>query len=138
MTFVSQTPPSQTPLGEDLNRLLEPLIPLFSPYCGGVAYQHLLEPAVAQLLQGEWAGQRPVADGRVHHFSFSWEGELAPLENLSCSLRFPDVPEVVYAFTMPAYRLVQWLMQRQDEQLPVSFWRWLLTGEEPGQVGNTD
>jgi hypothetical protein len=32
---------------------------------------------------------------------------------------------------MPAYQLVYWLMQRQAQQLPVAFWRWLFTGELP-------
>ena len=57
---------------------LEPQILLFAPYCGGVAYRHLLEPAVAQLLQGSWTGMRPIADGRSHRFIFSWQGVSAP------------------------------------------------------------
>jgi hypothetical protein len=111
--------------------LLEPLIPLFAPYCGGVAYQGYLEPAVAQLLQGEWSGQRAITDGSSHSFVLSWQGELAPMENLDCSLRFPALPNIGYSFTMPAYQLVYWLMQRQAQQLPVAFWRWLFTGELP-------
>jgi len=111
---------------------LEPQILLFAPYCGGVAYRHLLEPAVAQLLQGSWTGMRPIADGRSHRFIFSWQGVSAPLQNLDCALEFPNLPDLAYRFTIPAYELVYWLMQRQDQQLPESFWRWLLTGEEPG------
>jgi hypothetical protein len=39
--------------------LLEPLIPLFAPYCGGVAYQGYLEPAVAQLCRASGRGSGP-------------------------------------------------------------------------------
>jgi hypothetical protein len=116
--------------------LLEPLVPLFSPYCGGVAYQPLLEPAVAQLLRREWSGQRPLSDGRVHRFVLAWQGEPAPLETLACSLRFPEQADLHYSFELPAYQLVYWLMQRQDDQLPLTFWQWLLTGNVPASTGN--
>lgn len=111
---------------------LEPQILLFAPYCGGVAYRHLLQSAVAQLHQGEWRGERLLADGRSHPFILSWQGEPAPLEPHACTLQFPERPEIGYSFTIPAYELVYWLMQREDGQLPPSFWRWLLTGEQPG------
>jgi|Wag4MinimDraft_6_1082665.scaffolds.fasta_scaffold05009_2 hypothetical protein len=121
---------------DDPRRLLEPLVPLFSPYCGGVAYQPLLQAAVAQLLRREWTGERPLSDGRVHRFVFAWQGEPAPLETLACSLSFPDLPALSYTFDMPAYQLVYWLMQRQNDQLPVSFWHWLLTGTVPAPTGD--
>jgi hypothetical protein len=121
---------------DDPRSLVEPLVPLFAPYCGGVAYQQLLEPAVAQLLQREWSGVRPLSDGRAHRFLLAWQGEPAPLETLACSLRFPDLPELTYAFDLPAYQLVYWLMQRQGDQLPVNFWHWLLTGNVPAPTGN--
>jgi hypothetical protein len=111
---------------------LEPQVLLFAPYCGGVAYRHLLQPAVAQLHQGEWRGERRLADGRSHAFVLRWQGELAPLEPLMCALQFPQLPDFGYSFTLPAYEVVYWLMQRGDGQLPESFWRWLLTGEQPG------
>jgi hypothetical protein len=112
--------------------VLEPLVPLFAPYCGGVAYQSLLEPAVAQLLSGSWNGRRRIAEGRDHRFTLQWQGEPAPLEPLSCQLRFPAFPQVDYTFSLPAYQLVSWLMQRQGDELPLEFWRWLLMGEQPG------
>jgi hypothetical protein len=110
---------------------LEPQILLFAPYCGGVAYRHLLLPAVSQLLLGEWRGERPLADGRSHAFVLSWRGEPAPLEPHHCTLEFPQLPEIGYSFTIPGYELVYWLMQRHEGQLPETFWRWLLTGEQP-------
>ncbi|MFO8236734.1 MAG: hypothetical protein R6U00_00485, partial [Prochlorococcaceae cyanobacterium] len=54
---------------------------------------------------------------------------------VSRELDFPDFPGIHYEFALPAYRLVLWLMQRQDRQLPVSFWRWLLLGELPSSAG---
>jgi hypothetical protein len=111
---------------------LEPQVLLFAPYCGGVAYRHLLQPAVAQLHQGEWQGERRLADGRSHPFILGWQGEPAPLETLACTLQFPQLPDFGYSFTIPAYEVVYWLMQRENGQFPDSFWRWLLTGEQPG------
>ncbi len=118
--------------GGDAASVLEPLVPLFAPYCGGVAYQSLLEPAVSQLLSGSWDGRRRIAEGRDHRFTLQWEGEPAPLEALSCQLRFPAFPQVNYTFSLPAYQLVSWLMQRQGDEFPVAFWSWLFTGEQPG------
>jgi hypothetical protein len=129
-------PPPTHPTPSDPNRLdsaaiLEPLVPLFAPYCGGVTQQLLLEAAVGQLLMGEWHGERRLAGDGARQFSLRWHGEPAPLETLRCELQFPELPTVRYEFSLPAYRLVLWLMQRQDRQLPVSFWRWLLLGELP-------
>jgi hypothetical protein len=111
---------------------LEPQFMLFAPYCGGVAYRQLLMPAIAQLQQGEWRGERRLADGRSHALILSWQGEPAPLERLSCLLTFPQLPNLDYSFTIPGYELVYWLMQRQGNELPDSFWRWLFMGEQPG------
>jgi hypothetical protein len=119
------------PGGFDSAALLEPRVPLFAPYCGGVSQQLLLEAALVQLLTGEWSGERRLEGGVVRRFSLRWHGEPAPLETLHCELRFPDLPAVHYDFNLPAYQLVLWLMQRQEHQLPVSFWRWLLLGERP-------
>lgn len=117
--------------GIDPASILEPLVPLFAPYCGGVTQQLLLEGAVGQLLMGEWSGERRLERDGVRAFSLRWHGEPAPLETLRCELQFPDLPAVRYEFTLPAYQLVLWLMQRHEHQLPVSFWRWLLLGERP-------
>jgi hypothetical protein len=107
---------------------LEPLIPLFAPYCGGVAHQTSLEGAISVLMSGHWSGERPLEGGRSHVFRLQWSGELAPLEILSCALRFPDHPSVAYDFPIPAYELVRWLMLRRQRELPDAFWRWLLLG----------
>ena len=116
---------------DDPRRQLESLMPLFAPYCGGISYRTWLEPALQQLLEGSWAGERLLSGGRSHRFTLAWQGEPAPMQTMQCQLRFPALPEVVYDFPLPAYQLVYWLMQRQGSQLPDSFWRWLLTGEIP-------
>lgn len=124
-------PPPRVESETGAGGILEPLVPLFAPYCGGVTQRLLLESAVGQLLTGEWQGERRLEGGGSRVFVLRWHGEPAPLETLRCELQFPDLPSVHYEFTLPAYRLVSWLMQRLDRQLPVSFWRWLLLGELP-------
>lgn len=116
---------------DDPRRLLESLTPLFAPYCGGIGYRAWLEPALQQMLEGSWAGERLLSGGRSHRFTLAWQGEAAPLELMHCQLRFPAQPQIAYDFALPSYQLVYWLMQRQGTQLPDSFWRWLLTGEIP-------
>jgi hypothetical protein len=113
----------------------EPLIPLFAPYCGGVSRQSSLEEAVALLLEGEWSGERKLVGGRRHEYRLRWTGEPAPLEHLSCHIRFPALPSVVYDFELQAYQLVKWLMLREQQELPEAFWRWLLLGVPPAPIG---
>jgi len=119
------------PFKKNRRSVLDALIPLFVPYCGGITYQPRLESALHVLLQGEWDGERLLAGGGSHRFTLGWQGEPAPMENLSCNLRFPDHPDVIYDFTVPAHQMVAWLLLRDSTQLPESFWRWLLTGEPP-------
>ncbi len=108
-----------------------PLVPLFAPYCGGLARLMPLEGALAILLTGDWTGKRLLQGGRSHVLRLSWSGETAPQEILHCDLIFPDLPEVKYSFELPCHQLVQWLMDREGEQLPASFWQWLLLGQPP-------
>ncbi|SBO41736.1 type IV pilus biogenesis protein EbsA [Cyanobium sp. NIES-981] len=108
---------------------VEPLIPLFAPYCGGVSRQISLQEAMVVLIRGSWSGERRLEGGRSLGFHLHWSGELAPLELLSCALRFPAHPAVTYDFQLPAYQLVQWLMLRRQRELPEAFWRWLLLGD---------
>ena len=108
-----------------------PLVPLFAPYCGGLGRQLPLEGALAILLAGDWTGKRLLQGGRSHMLRLSWSGETAPQEILHCDLIFPDLPEVQYSFELPCHQLVQWLMDREGEQLPASFWQWLLLGQPP-------
>jgi hypothetical protein len=108
-----------------------PLVPLFAPYCGGLGHQSSLERALAILLEGEWSGRRLLQGGRSHMLRLSWSGETAPQESLHCDLVFPALPQVSYSFDLPCHQLVQWLMERQDDELPPSFWRWLLLGLPP-------
>ncbi|MCU0528658.1 MAG: transglycosylase [Cyanobium sp. Prado107] len=132
-------PPPPPRLESELHTeaILEPMVPLFAPYCGGVTQQLLLEAAVGQLLMGEWSGERRLEGGASRPFTLRWHGEPAPLETLRCELHFPDLPSVNYEFTLPAYRLVVWLMQCHERQLPASFWRWLLLGELPGSSADS-
>ncbi len=110
---------------------VEPLVPLFAPYCGGLGHQLSLERALAILLAGEWTGRRRLQGGRSHGLRLSWSGETAPQEALHCDLVFPALPQVSYSFDLPCHQLVQWLMERQEDELPPSFWRWLLLGQPP-------
>ena len=88
-----------------------------------------LESALAVLLAGDWAGKRMLQGGRSHMLRLNWSGGTAPQEILHCDLTFPDLPEVKYSFELPCHQLVQWLMDREGEQLPASFWQWLLLGQ---------
>jgi hypothetical protein len=108
-----------------------PLVPLFAPYCGGLGRLMPLEGALEILLAGEWTGKRLLQGGRSHVLRLSWSGETAPQEILRCDLIFPDFLEVKYSFELPCHQLVQWLMDREGEQLPASFWQWLLLGQPP-------
>ena len=108
-----------------------PLVPLFAPYCGGLGRLMSLESALAILLAGDWAGKRLLQGGRSHMLRLSWSGETAPQEILHCDLTFPHLPEVKYSFELPCHQLVHWLMDREGEQLPASFWQWLLLGQPP-------
>jgi hypothetical protein len=108
-----------------------PLVPLFAPYCGGLVHQTSLQEALAILLAGEWEGQRLLQGGRSHALRLTWIGETAPQEVIHCDLVFPALPQVAYAFDLPCHQLVQWLMERNGQELPGSFWYWLLLGQPP-------
>ncbi|MEX0588232.1 MAG: type IV pilus biogenesis protein EbsA [Cyanobium sp.] len=108
-----------------------PLVPLFAPYCGGLGHDLSLEDALSILLEGSWTGRRLLQGGRSHLLRLSWSGETAPQEELHCDLIFPDLPQVSYRFDLPCHQLVQWLMERDGEELPTGFWRWLLLGQSP-------
>lgn len=110
---------------------LAPLVPLFAPYCGGLVRQTSLEEALTILLAGEWAGRKLLQGGRSHALQLRWSGETAPQVVLHCDLTFPALPQVVYAFDLPCHQLVQWLMERQGDELPETFWHWLLLGRTP-------
>lgn len=115
----------------DPREALAPLVPLFAPYCGGLALQGQLEEALEILLAGEWHGQRLLQGGRSHGFRLSWSGECAPQQPLRCELAFPALPQIAYSFELPCHQLVLWLMQRQGPELPPGFWQWLLLGQPP-------
>lgn len=108
-----------------------PLVPLFAPSCGGLVRQASLEEALAILLVGDWSGQRLLQGGRSHALQLRWSGETAPQDVLHCQLTFPALPQVAYAFDLPCHQLVLWLMERQGDELPESFWHWLLLGWPP-------
>jgi hypothetical protein len=109
------------------------LVPLFTPYLGSLGAA--LEPALQILLQGQFSGERTLQDGRSHPYLLRWSGAAAPAEPSSCDLRFPRSPSVHYSFTVPTQRLLVWLAEAAANagapDLPDSFWRWLILGEEP-------
>lgn len=121
----------QASFAQASSETVAPLVPLFAPYCGGLGHQDSLEEALAILLVGHWTGLRLLQGGRSHALRLSWSGETAPQELLHCDLIFPDLPQVAYAFDLPCHQLVQWLTERQGQELPASFWRWLLLGQPP-------
>ena len=108
---------------------MAPLVPLFAPYCGGMAQQSDLLQALGSLAQGSWQGARQLEGGRSHPYRLEWQGESAPLEMLRCHLLFPAMPEMGYRFSLPAHQLVLWLVQSAGNDLPQAFWRWLLLGQ---------
>ncbi len=115
--------PGKAPAG------MAPLVPLFAPYCGGMAKQSELLQALGSLAQGSWQGARQLEGGRSHPYRLEWQGESAPLEMLRCQLLFPALPELGYRFSLPAHQLVLWLVQSEGDDLPQAFWRWLLLGQ---------
>ena len=115
--------PGKAPAG------MAPLVPLFAPYCGGMAKQSDLLQALGSLAQGSWQGARQLEGGRSHPYRLEWQGESAPLEMLRCQLLFPALPELGYRFSLPAHQLVLWLVQSEGDDLPQAFWRWLLLGQ---------
>ena len=108
---------------------MAPLVPLFAPYCGGIAQPSDLLKALGHLAQGSWQGVRQLEGGRSHPYRLEWQGESAPQEMLLCQLLFPAMPELGYRFSMPAHQLVLWLVQIDGDDLPQAFWRWLLLGQ---------
>ena len=108
---------------------MAPLVPLFAPYCGGMAQQSDLLQALGSLAQGSWQGARQLEGGRTHPYRLEWQGESAPLEMLRCQLLFPAMPEMGYQFSLPAHQLVLWLVQSAGNDLPQEFWGWLLLGQ---------
>lgn len=109
------------------------LVPLFAPYLGRLGAA--LEPALQILVQGQFSGERTLQDGRSHPYLLRWSGAAAPAEPSSCDLGFPRSPAVHYSFTVPTQRLLAWLAEAAANagtpDLPDSFWRWLILGEEP-------
>ena len=123
------TAPADTAPADMAPADMVPLVPLFAPYCGGMAKQSELLQALGSLAQGSWQGARQLEGGRTHPYRLEWQGESAPLEMLRCRLLFPALPELGYRFTLPAHQLVLWLVQREGDDLPQAFWRWLLLGQ---------
>jgi hypothetical protein len=109
------------------------LVPLFAPYLGNLGAA--LEPALQILVLGQFSGERQLQDGRTHPYLLRWSGAAAPAEPSSCDLSFPRLPAVQYSFTVPTQRLLVWLAEAggnpDGPDLPDSFWRWLILGEEP-------
>ena len=80
-------------------------------------------------------GLRPVEGAPGHAYRLSWTRGEAPLETISCRLKFPAHPSLNYSFDLVTHQLVSWFMQvdLQDGKsgdLPDAFWQWLLVGTD--------
>ncbi|MGB7564040.1 MAG: type IV pilus biogenesis protein EbsA [Prochlorococcaceae cyanobacterium] len=113
-------------------------VALYAPYCSGVSREEVLHMALHLLDAGRVTGQRMLKFGTPHVFELRWQAGTSPQERSSCQLSFPQLPEVLYGFSVPTHQLVLWLMdliQKRDggaeSDLPENFWRWLLVGEIP-------
>lgn len=111
---------------------------LFAPYCGGVNREVWLVVALDLLPVLRLNGRRLLRPAGSHPFLLSWQPVQAPQEQVACDLSFPATPGLNYSFSVPAHQLVSWLMDlreaqdlRGEDDLPESFWRWLLLGESP-------
>lgn len=113
------------------------LVPLFAPYCAGLDLAQL-ERALTLLQQGQFSGGRQLQGGEQRPFALQWSGALAPLDAVSCELRFPQLPQVNYSFSVPAHHLLAWLAAAQASgaapDLPDTFWSWLILGAGDGQA----
>ena len=111
------------------------LLALYAPYCGGLSGEEDLSAALTILQSQSFDGLRPVEGAPGHAYRLSWTGGQAPLETISCRLRFHSHPSLNYSFELVTHQLVSWFMQVQiqdgmDRDLPDEFWQWLLVGTE--------
>ena len=111
------------------------LLALYAPYCGGLSGEEDLSAALTILQSQSFDGLRPVEGAQGHAYLLSWTGGQAPLETISCRLRFPSHPSLNYSFDLVTHQLVSWFMQVEiqdgmDRDLPDEFWQWLLVGTE--------
>ena len=111
------------------------LLALYAPYCGGLSGEEDLSAALMILQSQSFDGLRPVEGAPGHAYRLSWTGGEAPLETISCRLKFPAHPSLNYSFDLVTHQLVSWFMQvdLQDGNsgdLPDAFWQWLLVGTD--------
>ena len=111
------------------------LLALYAPYCGGLSGEEDLSAALMILQSQSFDGLRPVEGAPGHAYRLSWTGGEAPLETISCRLKFPAHPSLNYSFDLVTHQLVSWFMQvdLQDGKsgdLPDAFWQWLLVGTD--------
>ena len=111
------------------------LLALYAPYCGGLSGEEDLSAALTILQSQSFDGLRPVEGAQGHAYLLSWTGGQAPLETISCRLRFHSHPSLNYSFDLVTHQLVSWFMQVEiqdgmDSDLPDAFWQWLLVGTE--------
>ena len=112
------------------------LLALYAPYCGGLSGEEDLSAALTILQSQSFDGLRPVEGAPGHAYRLSWSGGQAPLETISCCLKFPSHPSLNYSFELVTHQLVSWLMDCREEEhgsvdLPDAFWQWLLLGADP-------
>ena len=111
------------------------LLALYAPYCGGVSGEEDLSAALTILQSQSFDGLRPVEGAPGHAYRLSWTGGEAPLEAISCRLKFPAHPSLNYSFDLVTHQLVSWFMQvdlqhGKTGDLPDAFWQWLLVGTD--------
>ena len=111
------------------------LLALYAPYCGGLSGEEDLSAALTILQSQSFEGLRPVEGAPGHAYRLSWSGGQAPLETISCCLKFPSHPLLNYSFELVTHQLVRWFMQVEiqdgrNSDLPDAFWQWLLVGTE--------
>ncbi|MEN9542300.1 MAG: hypothetical protein RLZZ459_2391 [Cyanobacteriota bacterium] len=118
---------------------------LYAPHCQGLLRRPELEVALDLFAAGGLRGARRLRPSGSRPFQMNWQVVASPLVHTAVTLVFavrPDAPTVDYSFSVPSYRLVQWLMDRRRssdpaeglDDLPDSFWHWLIVGDEPAAI----
>ena len=118
---------------------------LYAPHCQGMLRRPELEAALALFAAGGLRGCRRLRPSGSRPFRMDWHVVASPLVHTAVTLVFegrPGAAPVDYSFSVPSYRLVQWLMDRRSSpdpveglvDLPDSFWQWLIVGDEPAAV----
>ena len=90
------------------------MVALYAPYCEGSERPELLDLALEKLLTRRLNGSRRLKPDGSHPFELTWQPGESPQELSQCQLRFPEIQEVTYQFSVPTSQLVLWLMRILD------------------------